>query len=36
MACAARSAYLVALRTPGGMFFCHKFIVTGQRPGCCD
>lgn len=29
---AARRAYLDAVRTPGGMFFCHKFIVTGQKP----
>jgi ubiquinone/menaquinone biosynthesis C-methylase UbiE len=29
---AARRAYLDALRAPGGMFFCHKFIVTGQQP----
>jgi len=35
-ASAARRAYLEALRTPGGMFFCHKFIVTGQRPVCRD
>jgi SAM-dependent methyltransferase len=31
---AARHAYLEALRAPGGMFFCHKFIVTGERPEC--
>jgi SAM-dependent methyltransferase len=29
---AARLAYLEAVRAPGGMFFCHKFIVTGQKP----
>jgi ubiquinone/menaquinone biosynthesis C-methylase UbiE len=29
---AARRAYLDAVRAPGGLFFCHKFIVTGQKP----
>jgi ubiquinone/menaquinone biosynthesis C-methylase UbiE len=28
---AARAAYLDAVRAPGGMFFCHKFIVTGRK-----
>lgn len=29
---AARQAYLDAVHSPGGIFFCHKFIVTGRRP----
>jgi ubiquinone/menaquinone biosynthesis C-methylase UbiE len=29
---AARRAYLEAVRAPGSIFFCHKFIVTGQKP----
>jgi ubiquinone/menaquinone biosynthesis C-methylase UbiE len=29
---ATRRAYLDAVRDPGGIFFCHKFIVTGQKP----
>jgi ubiquinone/menaquinone biosynthesis C-methylase UbiE len=29
---AARTAFLEAVRAPGGVFFCHKFVVTGQKP----
>lgn len=29
---AARRAYLEAIHAPGGIFFSHKFIVTGQKP----
>lgn len=31
-AAAARTAFLDAVREPGGMFFCHKFVVTGHKP----
>jgi ubiquinone/menaquinone biosynthesis C-methylase UbiE len=30
---ASCTAYLEAVRAPGGLFFCHKFIVTGQKAG---